>query len=167
MEYRRLTLDEFQQLEPEFKRFLATHHLQPEDWEHLKKHDPDRVAQLLDQFSDIVFDEVLGKVTCLEQRKPRELTVFYFAADQLQMAGLQVKSTDPAIDLTNPDVVAKLAEDASTLLQDGEVEVFTTEKPYVRTRKQELLQFWEAGCHVSREALFQALQQLKAGSASS
>lgn len=167
MQYRRLTLDEFQQLEPEFKRFLATHHLQPEDWEHLKQNDPDRVAQLLDQFSDIVFEDVLGKVTCLEQRKPRELTVFYFAEDELQIAGLQVKRAAPAIDLTDADVVARLAEDASTLLRDGDVAVFTTEKPYVRTRKQELLQFWESGCQVSREALFQALQQLKAGSASS
>lgn len=160
MEYRQLTLEELKELEPEFKRFLATHQIQPEDWEQIKQEDHERMESLIQQFSDIVFDNVLGKVNCLEYRKPREFTVFYFKEEAVQMAGLRVKADDPAIDLTDPEVVAQLGQDASTMLKDGDVEVFTTEKPYQRSRKQEILQFWESGCQVSNEELFETLKAL-------
>lgn len=164
MEYRRLTLDELRELEPEFKRFLATHQIQPEDWEQIKQEDPEKMHSLIAQFSDIVFDNVLGKVQYLEYRKAKEISVFYFAEDQLYIAGLRIRNSDPSIDLNKEAVLNQLASDANSLLNEGDLEVFTSAKPYQRKVKQELLQFWESGCVVSNQSLYQTIHQLKADS---
>ena len=165
MEYRRLTLEELKELEPEFKRFLATHQIQPEDWETIKAQEPERMESIIEQFSDIVFDKVLGTVHYLEYRKSREITVFYFAEDQLYLAGLQIQNNEADIDLNHPDVLNQLAADAGSILREGDVAVFTSSKPYQRTRKQELLHFWESGCTVSNASLYHSIQSLKAGTA--
>ncbi len=164
MEYRRLTLEELRELEPEFKRFLATHQIQPEEWEQIKQQNPEKMDSLIEQFSDIVFDKVLGKVQYLEDRKAKSISVFYFAEDRLYIAGLQIRNNDSSIDLNRESVLTQLAKDPNSLLNEGDLEVFTSDKPYQRARKQELLQFWETGCTVSNEALYRTIRQLKKGS---
>ena len=161
MEYRRLTLDELKELEPEFKRFLATHQLQPEDWENLKSEQPERVEELIDQFSDIVFDQVLGKVYYLEYRQAREISIFHFGEENMEIAGLRITSNNPDIDLNDKAVINRLANNPNSMLAEGEIEVFNTHKPYQRSRKQEILHFWESGCVVGDEQLFRTIQQLK------
>lgn len=91
MQYRRLTGDELQELEKEFVRFLAANGLPAEAWENLKQTNPERVEELIEQFSDIVFEKVLADVQHLEWRKPREVLALHFTPDTIRVNGIFVE----------------------------------------------------------------------------
>ncbi len=163
MKYRRLTLEELQELEKEFTQFLAAQNIQPEDWQTMKEEEPERVEQLIEDFSDIVFDKVLGKVEYLEHRSPKELKIFHFKEDQIELAGLVVNSNNDRIDLTDQDVINQLAQDFSSFADEGDIKVFTSEKAYHKDRKEEIFELSESGCYVVDESLFNTLKAIKEG----
>src|SRR5690625_7148031 len=69
MRYRRLTLEELKELESEFTTFLVTQGIPAEEWEKMKEKEPEQCQGLIDIFSDIVFEKILGKVKYLEHRE--------------------------------------------------------------------------------------------------
>ena len=163
MKYRRLTLEELKELEKEFTQFLAAQNIQPEDWQTMKQEEPDRVEQLIEQFSDIVFDKVLGKIEYLEHRTAKELKIFHFREDQIELAGLAVDPNNESIDLTDQQVIDQLARDFDSIAGEGDVKIFTSAKPYTKDKKEEIFELSESGCYVVDGKLFETLKELKEG----
>ena len=75
MEYHRLSKEQLEELHQEFARYLAALSIDRKQWEEIKANDPQTVDLHLNQFSDLVWADVLSKDLYLEHLSPNH---FYF-----------------------------------------------------------------------------------------
>ena len=101
MKYRRLSVEELEQLEPDFIRFLATNSIAGEDWVKMKANNPERSNELIDLFSDLIFERTLKKVEHLEFKTPNDIKLFHCMEDKIVMLGLFVEGHSN-LDFTKP-----------------------------------------------------------------
>ena len=73
MKYHRLTHDQFNEVHEEFAVFLATQGLDRLRWNELKNANSPKIPQLLDLFSDVVWDKIISECTFLEFSTPDQL----------------------------------------------------------------------------------------------
>lgn len=94
MKYRRLTQEELKDLEQDFINFLASNTVTSEDWVKIKKEFPDRAEKLIEMFSDIVIEKVLGNIEVLEARSKD--TIQYVTMDKtaMKMVGIKILDND-------------------------------------------------------------------------
>ncbi len=66
MNYHRLSKEQFEELHEEFAKYLAALSIDRKEWEQIKATQPEAVEVHLDQFSDLVWEDVLSKNLYLE-----------------------------------------------------------------------------------------------------
>ena len=77
MRYRRLTQEEFEGVEAEFIRYLASEGISADDWKFkLDAQSPD-VDACFDEFSEIFWDGATGAIQSIEHR-PSEFDLYVF-----------------------------------------------------------------------------------------
>ena len=157
MKFRRLRKDELQELEAEFIRFLSANTVTGDDWERLKKEQSERADNLIDLFSDIVFEKILKKLEYLEFKAPKDIRTFHCEADRMVMFGLKVEGQS-TIDFTqNQDPLQMIQS-----VQDShsKVQLYRAEKTYSKERELELFEMMEQGCLISKGELFNTLKNI-------
>jgi len=100
MKYSRLPQEELEHLYQEFSLFLATQSIDKKKWDQIKATDPQYTGRLLDDFSDMVWDDALDKILYLENRSNHHLFLF--------------KCIDQKMNL----ILVRLSPDCPSLLQD-------------------------------------------------
>lgn len=155
MKYKRLTTEELQALEKEFIHFLSSAQITGPDWEKMKKNEPDKVNELIDVFSDAVYDKVLSKIKFLEYRDEKTMNIFNCTEDKIILVGLRVKENNP-LNLTAPNVFAQWNESNSSA-----VNVIRTEKNYTKVREEEVFELLQNGCLITDDKLFNLLSGSK------
>jgi cag pathogenicity island protein 24 len=155
MKYKRLSSEELQALEPEFINFLATNSITAPDWVNLKETNMERVEELIELFSDMVYENILQKIAYLEYLSPRDLMIFHCKGESLHMVGIQL-SDECGIDLTD--------EDFFDLWQSTEgirgISVYSKEKKYNDERAVDVFQLIQSGCVITNEKLFNTILPL-------
>jgi hypothetical protein len=151
MKYKRLGAEELDALEKEFITFLSSAQITGSDWEKMKKNESGKAEELIDVFSDLVYEKVMGKINYLEFRNKKELNIFHFEKDKISLAGLRVKDNSQ-IDLLAVDVF-KDWNDKNT----DEITVLRTEKFYVKERGVEIFEMLEEGCYITDDKLFKVI----------
>ncbi len=158
MKYRRLTLSELQELEKEFTRFLASHSVTADEWVKIKEESPEKMENLLDIFSDIVFDKILADVEYLEHKRTKDFRVYQFKDDKAVMFGLFIEGES--------DIDFRKEEDTSAMMEkvkasNASVKLFTGEKKYKFTKEMEIFKVMEEGALISKDdTMFNTLQSL-------
>ena len=76
MKYSRLSKEQFKILHEEFAIFLTAQSIDKINWDKIKTNNPILTDELLDQFSDIVWDKSLDKIAYLENRSDYHLFLF-------------------------------------------------------------------------------------------
>ena len=159
MKYRRLQLDELQEMEADFIDFLAANTVTGPDWEKLKAEKPEKANELIDIFSDIVFDKVLKKVEYLEFKTPKDLKTFHCQTDKIVMRGMMVQG-ESSLDFTKnpePDQIMNILKETGAKLQ-----LYRAEKVYKDgNREAELFRMMENGCLISKGELYRSLESLQ------
>lgn len=159
MKYRKLTLDELEELESEFTTFLATHGIPAEDWEKMKAEAPERCEKLIEIFSDIVFDKIMRRVDYLEHREERIIRIFKFEDEKVIMNGLRLEG-ESAIDFRKNQNAEQLMQ--LFRLSPGRLKIFTAEKKYTKERPLEIFSLISSGAQILKEdRLFQVIEELK------
>ncbi|MGQ0826815.1 MAG: DUF6495 family protein [Bacteroidota bacterium] len=148
MKYKRLTTEELQALEKEFILFLSSAQITAQDWEKMKKNEINKANELIDVFSDAVYDKVLSKIKFLEYRDEKTLNIFNCTEDKIVLVGLRVKENS-ALNLTAPDVFSQWNES-----KISEVNVIRTEKNYSKNREAEVFDLLQSGCLITDNRLF-------------
>lgn len=151
MKYKRLNPEELQALENEFVNFLASAQITGSDWVKMKAKELSKAEELIDVFSDVVYDKILRKIKYLEYRDAKTLNIFYCADDRIMLAGMRVKEHSQ-LDLTSPNFFNKWKEENLTM-----VNIVKSEKPYVKEREEEVFELLQSGCLITDEKLFNAL----------
>jgi hypothetical protein len=154
MKYKRLTTDELEILQEDFVRFLAAAQITGADWEKMKQNENEKANELIDVFSDMVYDKVLSKITYLEYRDTKTLNIFHFAEDKVMLRGLRVKDNS-ALDLTS----AELFKDWSSA-NNASVTIVRTEKKYEKERAEEIFDLLQTGCLITDDRLFKLLNSM-------
>jgi hypothetical protein len=154
MKYKRLTSEELEALQQDFINFLASAQITGSDWEKMKRDENEKANELVDVFSDLVYDKVLGKISYLEYRDSKTLNIFYFGVEKVQLTGLRVKETS-TLDLTSPDVISQWNS-----ANNASVNIVRSEKKYEKERQQEIFELLQTGCMITDDRLFKLLNTL-------
>lgn len=159
MKYRRLDADELAELEQEFIQFLAANTITGSEWEKIKQETPAKAEQLIELFSDLVFDKTLSNIRYLEFKTSRDIKTFHCLPDKMILNGLRILG-DTSLDFTqesDPQQMLQLLQ-----LSGARLQLYTAEKTYTASREQELFELMEKGALISRDgALFKALEAAK------
>ena len=153
MKYKRLTAEELAVLEQDFIHFLSSAQITGQDWEKMKKEESAKAEELIEVFSDVVYDKVLGKIQFLEFRDERTINIFHFGPDKIRLAGFRVKDNSK-LDLTKENVLEQWKE------HHGSVNVIKTEKEYSSGREIEIFEMLQSGCMITDDQLFKLLNEL-------
>lgn len=155
MQYKRLSPEELQVLEKDFVTFLAHAQITGPDWEKMKRNELEKAEELIDVFSDVVYDKVLRKINYLEYREPKSLNIYKCGADKIELVGLRVNEHS-SLDLTGENVFSQWTE-----ANNASVSVVRTEKKYDKEREHEVFEMLQTGCLITDDKLFNVLSKLK------
>jgi len=148
--YRALTKDELAGLEKEFVDYLIVNGITADDWVKIKEEEKEKAEDIIVLFSDVVFEGVMRKVKFLEFREKSDLKAFQCLEEKIILVGMM--SENPEVNFTEK----KYLETAAQEPPKG-VKVYSTEKPYAKTRELELFEMIQAGCSISDGQVFKAL----------
>ncbi|WMJ73175.1 DUF6495 family protein [Cytophagaceae bacterium ABcell3] len=157
MKYRLLTPEELEELKPEFINFLAANTITADDYKRLQENDPEKVKELITIFSDIVMEKVLSKITFLEHRETNSLMAFECLDDRMVLIGLNIQGE---ANLKDDSFIKEINENPEKL-NDLQVEIFKTEKPYRKEKEQEIFELVQSGAMVSDGNMYQLLKAIK------
>jgi hypothetical protein len=153
MKYRRLTIEELQNLEQRFIQFLVANTITGADWAKLKTDEPEQASRLIDIFSEMMFETSLKKVQYLKLRTVKEMKVFRCDADKIVLMGLLADEKTP-VDFT------QLIDLKEIMHHTEGLSIYRTEKTFDGNREQELFKMMETGCLISDNQLFDLLEKL-------
>jgi len=160
MTYRRLRREELEELEPQFVRFLAAQSIPGEDWAKMKVTDEARANTLIDQFSNMVFDDVIRRTKYAEQRTERQLLTFKCGDEKLELRGLVVHG-ETALDLRKEEPPEEMI--AKLKLSDANLKIISAERIYRPNREEEVFALLEQQAKISQgPELFDLLDSMVA-----
>ena len=131
MKFKRLSLQELEDLRSEFIDFLVIVGITAEEWEELLTKEPVKASDVIDQFSDVVWEGILRKAKYLH-RITRD-AIYAFHCEEKQIHLLRLKDIEPNADLTNEEYRAnrlanpsglKLAKKSKAYSKERELELF-------------------------------------------
>ena len=150
MEYKRLSKEQFEVLHQEFATFLAAYSVDKKEWDQLKVQHLDQADSLLNEFSDLVWNDVLEKNLFVEHLNPKHL--FLFECLEKQMNLILVKTEDSSIDLTSEGGINWLEAN----MYSDSVSIFRSQKKY-KNRKQDIFDLIEKGGHLSEGVFYKSI----------
>lgn len=154
MRFKRLPLSDLQQLEKEFINFLASSGITADDWKEISKNDATKADELIDLFSDIVFEKVFIGVRYLDFRGKNEFKAFHLMEEEIHLIGIELPiGTD--IDFNESAEFNNFFNN----IPKG-TKIVSTSKKYVGNREDEIYEMMENGCCVIDKTFFQSLAQL-------
>ena len=153
MNYHRLSKEQLEELHQEFAQYLAALSIDRSQWETLKEKDLEAVDQHLDQFSDLVWEDVLSKDLYLEHLSPNHFFVFECLEDKMHL--IAVKLTDVDKDITTPDGWDWLLHH----INDEKVTFYRSTKTYDHDRKEELYGMILKGAQISKDTRYKSIAE--------
>lgn len=157
MKYQRLSTSELENLKEDFIRFLASQGIDADAWQKMKSEDLDSAEEIIDIYSDLVYDQALSKCIYLEHISAKEFKAIEFRDNEAWVQGIKVKPNSE-INL-NTDQFQQLVQDG--LIRD-EIEVFTAQKEYKKIREQEMFEWIKKGAYMTNDNWFKEISRLLA-----
>jgi hypothetical protein len=151
MKYKRLSSEELHSLEKEFVDFLVANGIVASDWESIKSEKKAEAEQIINHFSDVIFEGIMRKVNFLEFRDSKKITIFQCLEKKLVSVTMDASKIENANLLDNSFISQAVSNPPEKL------EVFTSEKDYEGNREEELFKMTEKGCFITDDKLFKTL----------
>ena len=152
--YRALSFEELESMEKEFIDFLVLNGITGDDWEKLKKENPENALGICDAFSDVVFTKILKNCRYIESHTPKYLVSIFCDESEMHLQGLEApESLD--IDFTNSNHFDRLKTDPPEGLRR-----LKSSKPYSEEREMEIWKMLNNGFFISDQKLYMTLFSL-------
>lgn len=152
MKYHRLTTEQLHELDAEFSIFLATQGIDNKMWESFKKNNLEHIDNLLDQFSDVIWETLFQKCKYLDFSTQNYLYLFNTPNDKAEVIILQVTKSN--CDLTTKDGFLW----ALNNLQKDEVVLYHSYREYLTSRELFLYEYLKKGAEISKGKQFNVLK---------
>ncbi|MGB1037596.1 MAG: DUF6495 family protein [Bacteroidia bacterium] len=131
MKYTRIPKDELEELESEFVNFLVVNGITAEDWISIKENEPLNADEIVNQFSDVVWESILRSTEYLDKIETDCAYYFNCLEDKIHLIRV-VKS-------------------------DGKAVKHVASKNYAKTREMEMFEMIQNGCTISDGANYKDL----------
>jgi len=158
MKYRRLSIEELEELREEFVLFLASNSIAAADWQEIKIKQPDRMNELLDLFSDMVIDKALRNISSLKIVAQFELYLFLFEQTDAKVIRFSISEAG-GLDLRDDQTLVKLAT-GEIELSNLSPELYKGNKILKGKREEEMYELLSKGAVPCARTLFDAFAQL-------
>lgn len=147
MKYRRLTQEELEALTDEFINFLIVHGIDSPEWIRIKGDEPVKAIQMIDLFSDFIFDGIVRKVRYIDYFDDTAAKLFKCEDETIHLIALE---TDNAV---------KSLEDWQNLIQTKPESCFfmRTSKSYKPDRGAEIFRMISAGGIITQGEWYEKL----------
>ena len=152
MKYSRLSREQFESLHQEFALFLAAQSIDKTQWNQIKSDTLTLTDELMDFFSDMVWDQSLDKITYLENRSDYHLFLFKCENARIDLILIRVEKDCPS--LMDKDYKQWLAKN----LSDPRVDIFESSRTFQETLKEEKFKLMNQGAKVSDGETFEDLK---------
>ena len=152
MKYSRLSREQFESLHQEFALFLAAQSIDKTQWNQIKSDNLSLTDELMDLFSDMVWDQSLDKITYLENRSDYHLFLFKCENARIDLILIRVEKDCPS--LMDKDYKQWLAKN----LSDPRVDIFESSRTFQETLKEEKFKLMNQGAKVSNGETFEDLK---------
>ena len=157
MKYARLTKEQLEEMHQEFINFLATQSITAEEWEQIKKEEPEAAEEELDIFSDLIWEGVLNKVEFLEHFSPNQIFLFHITTATIEL--IAVKVENEAIDITTREGYQWL----QTNLMDDTVNIYTSTRAISDDRNKDIFALIKQGANITQGELYGYFQNIVKG----
>ena len=157
--FRRLTLDELNDVRDQFVKWLALNGLDAGTWQRIKAEDPERADGLILQFSQIVISGVIQQIEYLVHKRPNDLRTYKTDGEKIYMRGVLLDG-ETSVDFTKGDLTPQEMFDR---LKTENVfpKLYTAERAYLPIgRDQDIFLLMEQGALIDGGELFRTLEQL-------
>jgi len=154
MKYKRLESAELKELEKEFIHFLSSAQITGADWEKMKATEKEKAEELIEVFSDLVYEKVMSKIDYLEYRDSKSLNIFHLTNDRIVLVGLRVKENQ-SLDLMADNVFEQWNQSSMNA-----VNLVKIEKGYLKERGVEVFELLQTGCFITDGKLYNLLKTL-------
>jgi len=145
-----LTSLELKDLESEFIHFLVVNGIVADDWEKIKKEDPEMANNMLVLFSDVIFEGTMRKINFVEFRSKNKLHIVQCLKEKMVLVGISGESEE--VNFTNADFIK------NSLANPPEgLSVYTSSKNYDESREKDIFKMTQTGYLISDGALFKKL----------
>jgi len=107
------------------------------------------VEQVIDHFSDVIWESVLRKTEIVEHRRKEKLTIC--RVENGKLITLLIRSSDPELDFTKPADLKTVFEDVNkhvVSLQTDEIE---------KSEPEQLFELLEVGFYISKDPEYMKL----------
>jgi hypothetical protein len=152
LKYRRLTKEELQPLAEDFAIFLASNSIDKKMWDELKSSQKENAEEMLDVFSDLVFEIALASAKYLERIADSELQCYYFLPKSAHMVSLRYTGQD-AFSFFDADAFQRVP----ALLKSDALEIMHGTKTYKLQREEEMFAVLNTGATISTGELYRTL----------
>lgn len=157
MKFKRLPDTELKKLEKDFVQFLVSNTITADDWEKLKTSDKTKVEELIDLFSDIVYQKVMEKIEYLEFRSVSDIKSFKCGKEEIELIMIQVNES-LGLDLRKPNELKKLEHHPNTIAEN--VKLLSASKKYNPSREEEVFNIMNNGAVKTDSTMFLLLENL-------
>lgn len=155
MKYRFLTYQEFDLLKDDFYNYLYDFGFNDFEWKLFSDYAPTEAINLIEDYSDDIFDRLIKDVKYLEYRSDKELQVIECKEEKMVTIGLNVP-LNSKVNLTDLESIKSLE------VSDCEgYKCFKEIKEYSENRDQTVFRLIEKGYQVVNNKLFEHLNFLR------
>jgi hypothetical protein len=152
VKFRRLSIEELELFKVEFIQFLIVNGIVASEWEQLKKENSAAVDIWIDQFSDIVLEKSLLKISYLEYREKNQLLFFKCVDEEIELASIHSEELD-LLTIKSDDL-------RSNLNHLSGINLMFKNKPYKPNRAEEVFRMIQSGALITDGKLFETLKHL-------
>ncbi|MBC7606137.1 MAG: hypothetical protein H7199_04170 [Burkholderiales bacterium] len=154
MKYTRLLKEQFEELHPEFARFLATQSIDKLEWDQLKAERPEVAEQELDVFSDLIWEGVLSRATYLEHFSKNHIFLFHCFENYIE--SIILKSFFSDTDFMTKDGLQFLSDKLFT----EAIELKIGKKDFTGERNKSIFELIQQGAFLSNGQLYQQIHSI-------
>jgi hypothetical protein len=152
MKYSLLNKNQWEELHEEFARFLAVRGIDKTAWDAMKSSNDSQVRELMEGFSDLVWDEVLKRTEFLSLFQPESINLFRCEKDGIHRIVIQTENKE--VDFTTEKGLEWFMEHS----RDKSIKYFKGYKAYSSGRNEELYKMILNGAQLSDGKLYKAVE---------
>ena len=149
MKYRRLSPEELSALEKEFIKFLIINGIDASEWVKINELDNKKANEMIDTFSDLVFEGIISKVVYIEYFDQDGLKLFKCEDDTIYLTGI-----------SSPIIFAKIEDMINHLSIHPELySIYHTSKTYLPDKSTEIFRMIDTGGIVTDGKYYETLSK--------
>jgi hypothetical protein len=154
MKYRILTDVELKGLESEFAKYLVASNISSEEWIKVNKKEPLKAVEIVEHFSDSIFEDVLTRISYLEIVDSKEIKIFKTNEHNIELIAIKT--------VLDNDIDFKTIENFGKLLEERkeEIDIYKGAKKYNPDRNIELFNMTELGAEIADEKFWRMMNRV-------